>query len=168
MALEIPDEVKSLIYSTWLPALMASVLEEVKALPEQHRKAVLTRMCTTCEDLALAGAVGIQDGMSWDDYVEFLKKTAPPIGPWTVQKKGDVFDLVYDASIGENGKSMCHCPLVQLGIMEPLAECCDSGARLAARMIEGATGKSAASAEVVDSPNRTSAPVCHYRVQVKK
>ncbi|GAI56918.1 unnamed protein product, partial [marine sediment metagenome] len=70
MALEIPDDVKALMHQTWLPALMTAVLQKVKELPQEHKIAVLTGMCTTCEDLAMAGAVGIQPGMSWDDYLE--------------------------------------------------------------------------------------------------
>jgi len=168
MALEIPDDVKGLMHQTWLPALMTAVLQKVKELPQEHKIAVLTGMCTTCEDLAMAGAVGIQPGMSWDDYLEYLKgTTAPPIGPWTIKQEGDVFDLVYDSSIAPDGKPRCHCPLVQLGMTEPIPECCDSGARLAAKMIAAATNKPVESTEVIDSPSRTGASVCHYRVYVK-
>jgi len=166
MYMEIPEEVKDLMYSTWLPALVTSVLNAVKALPHEYRSKVLTEMCTTCEDLALAGAVGCQPGMNWDDYVEFLKGKAPPVGPWTVKHDGDTYDLIYDASTGKDGKPRCHCPLVLLGIMDPEPECCESGARLAGRMIEGATNKKITSTEVIDSPCRTGAKVCHYRVRV--
>ena len=168
MALEIPDDVKALMHQTWLPALMTAVLQKVKELPQEHKIAVLTGMCTTCEDLAMAGAVGIQPGMSWDDYLEYLKGTAPPIGPWTIKQDGNVFDLVYDSSIGPDGKPRCHCPLVQLGMSDPMPECCDSGARLAGRMIEAALNKSIDKCEVIDSPSRTGASVCHYRVYVKQ
>ena len=64
MALQISEETKGLMYSTWLPAVMATVLEGVKELPAQHRDPLLTKMCKACEDLAMAGAVGIQPGMS--------------------------------------------------------------------------------------------------------
>jgi hypothetical protein len=168
MALQISDEVKALMYQTWLPALMTTVLEEVKKLPAGHRDSVLTGMCQTCEDLALAGAVGIQDGMSWDEYLRYLKEASPPIGPWTIREDGDVYDLVYDSSIGEDGRPRCHCPLVQLGMAEPVAGCCDGGARLAGRMIEAATGKACASAEVVCSPLRTGDATCHYRVHAAR
>ena len=57
MALQISEEVKEAIYRAWLPALMTSLLAGVKALPEEHRGALLTMVCTTCEDLAMAGAV---------------------------------------------------------------------------------------------------------------
>ncbi len=166
MAIEIPEEVKEAMFIAWLPALMTSVLKEIKDLPDEHRNKILTGMCTTCEDLALAGAVGCQPGMSWEEYVRFLRGTVPPIGPWDVKQEGDTYDLIYDASVEEDGKPRCHCPLVLLGMMEPLPECCDSGARLAGRMIEGATGKKITSAEVIDSPNRTGAATCHYRVKV--
>ena len=168
MALEIPDDVKALMHQTWLPALMTAVLQKVKELPQEHKIAVLTGMCTTCEDLAMAGAVGIQPGMSWDDYLEYLKGTAPPIGPWTIKQDGDVFDLVYDSSIGPDGKPRCHCPLLQLGmITEAIPFCCESGARLAGKMIAAATNKPVEKTEVIDSPSRTGASVCHYRVYVK-
>ena len=165
--MEIPQEIKSLMFQTWLPALMSTVLEEIKKLPEQHRGIVLKSMCKTCEDLAMGGALGIQPGMSWNDYLKFVKEAVPPIGPWTIKQDGDIYDLIYDASIGPDGKPRCHCPLVQLGITEPLPECCDGGADLAARMIESATSKKVEKSEVVDCPLRTGRPVCHYRVHVK-
>jgi len=167
MALEIPEDVKSAIYQAWLPALMTSVLAGIKELPQEHKGALLTKMCTTCEDLAIVGAVGIQPGMSWDDYVEFLKGTVPPVGPWTVEQDGNVFDLYYDCSIGEDGKPQCHCPLVQLGLMEPEPYCCDSGARLSGRMMGGAKNKPVEKVEVIDSAARTGASVCHYRVRLR-
>ncbi|TET13038.1 MAG: hypothetical protein E3J81_09620 [Dehalococcoidia bacterium] len=165
--MEISEDLKALMYQTWLPALMTTVLQKVKELPQEHKMAVVTGMCTTCEDLAMAGAVGIQPGMSWDGYLEYLKGTVPPIGPWTVKQDGDVFDLIYESSTGPDGRARCHCPLVQLGMSDPMPECCDSGARLAAKMIAAATNKPVEKTEVVDSPSRTGASVCHYRVRVK-
>lgn len=168
MALEIPEDIKELIYRTWLPALMTAMFEAVKGLPLKQRKAVLTSICITCEDMAMAGALGIQPGMSWADYVKFVKEAPAPVGPWTIKQKGNVFDLTYDATIGEDGKPLCHCPFVLLGIREPLPECCDSGARLSAKMIAAATKRRVAKSEVVDSPVITGAAVCHYRVRLKK
>jgi len=166
--MEIPEDVKALMYQTWLPALMTAVLEAARGLPREHAETILTKMCTTCEDLAMAGAVGIQPGMSWDGYLKYMKEAAPPIGPWTIKQDGDVFDLVYDASIGPDGKPRCHCPLLQLGIItEAIPFCCDSGARLAAKMIAAATNKPVEKTEVIDSPSRTGASVCHYRVRAK-
>lgn len=168
MALEVPEQLRDLIYRTWLPALMTTVFEAVKELPPKHRRAFLTKICTTCEDMAMAGAVGIQPGMSWDEYLKFVKKAPPPIGPWTIKQKGRVFDLTYDATIGADGKPLCHCPFVLLGIREPLAECCASGARLAGKMIAAATDKQIEKTAVIDSPATTGASVCHYRVHVRK
>lgn len=167
MTLPISEDVKLLMYSTWLPALMSAMLEEIKGLPADHRGHLLRRMCVTCEDLAMGGAVGIRPGMSWEEYVAFLHELPAPVGPWTVTQTAGVYDLVYDCSIGEDGRPRCHCPLVQLGITAPLPQCCDSGARLAGRMIEAATGKPAAKAEVVCSPLRTGAATCHYRVHLR-
>ncbi len=167
MALEIPEDIKDLIYRTWMPALMTAMFEAVKALPPKHRKAVLKSVCVTCEDMAMAGALGIQPGMSWDEYVKFVKEVPPPIGPWTIKGKDNVYDLSYEATIGEDGKPLCHCPFVLLGIREPLPECCDSGARLAGKMMAAATGKTVTKTEVVCSPARTCAAVCHYRVRLK-
>ncbi len=167
MALEMPEEVKQAIHQAWLPALMNTLLTGMKDIPQEHREALLTKMCTMCEDLAMVGAVGIQPGMSWDDYVAFLKGTVPPVGPWTVEQDGNVFDLYYDCSIGEDGKPQCHCPLVQLGLMMLDPYCCDSGARLAGRMIGGAKDTPVESVEVVDSAARTGAPICHYRVRLR-
>lgn len=170
MALEIPEDIKDLVYNTWLPALMTTVFEAIKELPAKQRKAILTKICTTCEDMAMAGALGIQPGMSWNEYVKFVKKAPAPIGPWTIKKSksGDVFDLTYDATFDEHGKPMCHCPFVLLGIREPLAECCDSGARLSGKMIAAATKKKVTKTEVLDSPARTGCAICHYRVKVRK
>jgi hypothetical protein len=166
MTLPISEDVKLLMYSTWLPALMSTILEAVKELPAKHRDRLLRQMCRTCEDLALAGAVGIRPGMSWDEYVSFLHGLPSPVGPWTVTQAAGVYDLLYDCSIGEDGRPRCHCPLVQLGITAPLPQCCDGGASLAGRMIEAATGKPVAKAEVVASPLRAGASVCHYRVHL--
>jgi hypothetical protein len=170
MALEMPEDIKDLVYKTWIPALMTTVFEAIKQLPAKQRKAILKKICITCEDMAMAGALGIQPGMSWNDYVKFVKEAPPPIGPWTINKSksGDVFDLTYDATIDEHGKPICHCPFVLLGIREPQPECCDSGARLSGKMIAAATRKKVAKTEVIDSPARTGAAVCHYRVKVKK
>jgi len=170
VALEIPEDVKDLIYRIWLPALMTTVFEAVKELPPKQRKAFLMRICLTCEDMAMAGALGIQPGMSWNDYLKFVKEAPAPVGPWTIKKskEGDVFDLTYDATIGDDGKPLCHCPFVLLGIREALPECCDSGARLSGKMIAAATKKPVATTEVIDSPCRTGAMVCHYRVRLKK
>jgi hypothetical protein len=170
MALEMPEDIKDLVYKTWMPALMTTVFEAIKGLPPKQRKAILTKICITCEDMAMAGALGIQPGMSWNDYMKFVKEAPAPIGPWTIKKSksGDIFDLTYDATIGKDGKPMCHCPFVLLGIREPFPECCDSGARLSGKMIEAATRKKVAKTEVIDSPARTGAAVCHYRVKVKK
>jgi len=168
MTLQMSEDIKGLMYRTWLPALMTAMLEAIKELPAEHRDSLLRRMCVTCEDLAMGGAVGIRPGMSWEQYVAFLHELPAPVGPWTVTHTAGVYDLVYDCSIGEDGRPRCHCPLVQLGITAPLAQCCDSGARLAGRMIEAATGKTAAKAEVVGSPLRTGAATCHYRVHLRQ
>ncbi|MBE0480822.1 MAG: hypothetical protein IBX68_07570 [Dehalococcoidia bacterium] len=163
--MEIPDEIKAAMFQTWLPALTSSLIAGVKELPAKHRNALLTRMCTTCEDMAMAGAVGIQPGMTWEAYVKYVRDAPPPIGPWDIKQNGDTYDLVYTASLGPDGKPRCHCPLLQLGIMDdPMPFCCDSGARLAGKMIAAATGKKVRKVELVDSPSRTSAAVCHYRV----
>jgi hypothetical protein len=167
MTLPMSEDVKLLMYSAWLPALMSAMLEEVKELPAEHRDRLLRRMCGVCEDLAMGGAVGIRPGMSWDEYVSFLHGLPSPVGPWTVTQAAGVYDLLYDCSIGEDGRPRCHCPLVQLGITAPLPQCCDGGASLAGRMIEAATGKPVAKAEVVGSPPRTGALVCHYRVHLR-
>jgi hypothetical protein len=168
MTLPMSEDVKLLMYSTWLPALMTAMLEEVKELPAKHRDRLLRRMCGVCENLAMGGAVGIRPGMSWEEYIKFLHELPPPVGPWTVTHTAGVYDLLYDCSIGEDGKPRCHCPLVQLGITAPLPQCCDGGASLAGRMIEAATGKPVAKAEVIGSPPRTGAPVCHYRVHLSQ
>jgi hypothetical protein len=167
MALQIPEEMKDLMYKAWLPALMTSVISGINELPAEQRNTLLTKMCTTCEDLAMAGAVGIREGMSWDEYLEYLKAVPAPVGPWTVKQDGDVYDLIYDCTIGEDGKPQCHCPLVQLGMMEPNPYCCDSGARLSGLMIGGAKNSPVEKVEVIDSAARTGASICHYRVKLQ-
>ena len=166
MALEIPEDMKEAMYRVWLPALTSTLLAGIRELPREHKEALLTKMCTQCEDLAMAGAVGIQPDMSWDAYLKYLKGVPPPIGPWTVEGDGDVFDLYYDCTIGEDGKPQCHCPLVQLGLAEPDPYCCDSGARMSGRMIGGAKNRPVEKVAMVDSAARTGARVCHYRVHL--
>ncbi|UCG83193.1 MAG: hypothetical protein JSW38_13695 [Dehalococcoidia bacterium] len=167
MALTIPDDIKEAIYGTWLPALMTTVLKGINELPQEQRENLLTKICTTCEQLAMAGALGIQPGMFWEEYLDYLKTVPAPIGPWTVKQDGDVYDLIYDCTIGDDGKPQCHCPLVQLGMMEPNPYCCDSGARLSGMMIGGARNKQVEKVEVIDSAARTGARICHYRVKLK-
>ena len=168
MTLPMSEDLKLLMYSTWLPALMSTMLETIKELPAKHRDRLLRQMCKTCEDLAIGGAVGIRPGMTWEEYLKFLEELPPPVGPWTVSRTDEVYDLEYGCSIGEDGKPRCHCPLVQLGITEPLPQCCDGGASLAGRMIGAATGHPVAKAEVVGSPLRNGASVCHYRVRLQR
>ena len=167
MALTIPDDIKDAIYRAWLPALMTAVMTGIDELPTQQRENMLTKICTTCEEMAMAGVLGIKEGMSWSEYLEYLKTVPAPIGPWTVTQDGDVYDLVYDCSMGEDNRPQCHCPLVQLGMMKPNAYCCDSGARLSGMMIGGARNRPVEKVEVVDSAARTGARVCHYRVKLK-
>lgn len=87
---------------------MATVFEAMKEFTPKHRKAILIKICTNCEDSVL------------------------------------------------------------LGIREPLAECCDSVARLSGKRIAAATKNKVTKTEVIDSPPRTGAAVCYYRVKVKK
>jgi hypothetical protein len=166
MTLTMSEDIKGLMYCTWLPALMGTMLGEINRLPAIERDRLLRRLCETCEDLAMGGAVGIRPGMGWEEYVKFLHEMSPPIGPWTVSQTNGVYDLVYDCSVDEDGRPRCHCPLVQLEITTPLPQCCESGAALAGRMIGAATSKPVARAEVVGTPLRTGASVCHYRVHL--
>lgn len=166
-SLPISEDVRLLMYSTWLPALMTTMLEAIEELPAKQRDRLLSRMCRTCEDLAIGGAVGIRPGMNWEEYLKFLRELPAPMGPWSISRTDDTYDLEYGCSIGEDGRPRCHCPLVQLGMTTPLPQCCDGGASLAGRMIEAATGKPVLKAEVVASPLRNGETVCHYRVHLK-
>lgn len=47
MALEMPEDIEDLVYKTWMPALMTTVFEAIRELPEKHRKASLTKICAT-------------------------------------------------------------------------------------------------------------------------
>ena len=166
--MEIPDDIKALMFQTWLPALVTTLLAEIDKLPREHKEQLLTQMCITCEDLALAGALGCQPGMSWDDYCTFIKEATPPIGPWTIDKEGNTYDLYYDCTVGPDGKPRCHCPLVQLGmIARQNPFCCEGGARISGRMITSATGEEVDHAETVESAAKTGSMVCHYRVRTK-
>jgi len=166
--MEIPDDIKALMFQTWLPALVTTLLAETDKLPREHKEQLLTQMCITCEDLALAGALGCQPGMSWDDYCTFIKEATPPIGPWTIDKEGNTYDLYYDCTVGPDGKPRCHCPLVQLGIIaQQNPFCCEGGARISGRMITSATGEEVDHAETVESAAKTGSMVCHYRVRTK-
>ena len=166
--MEIPEDIKALMFQTWLPALMTTLLAKIAELPKETKEHLLTEMCLTCEDLALAGALGCQPGMSWEDYCSFIQNAPAPIGPWRVECSGNQYDLYYDCSAGPDGNPRCHCPLVQLGMIEKQDPfCCEGGGRISGRMITSATGKEIAHAETLHSAAIDNAMVCHYRVITK-
>ena len=163
------DELKAECCKLTLPAMMTAILEKVSELPDEYRLPIYDAMCKAgCEDPAIEGGfLRIQPGMSWDEYVAHLKMIPAPIGPWTIEQNGDVFDVYYEASIGDDGKPLCHCVLYHLGITEPIKECCPGGARVSAAMIETALNKDVAEADVVETVARDGASACHWRVRLK-
>ena len=166
--MEIPEDMKAIMFQTWLPAIVTTLLAEIGQLPKEQNEYLLTRMCMTCEELAIEGALGCQPGMSWEDYCTFIQTAPPPIGPWTIKQEGNQYDLYYDCSKGPDGNPRCHCPLVQLGMIEKQNPCCcHGGGRLSGKMIASATGKEIAHAETITSAAMHNSMVCHYRVRTK-
>jgi hypothetical protein len=166
MAHEYSEEIKGLIYSEWLPRIMAGVLKGVRELPPEHRDHVMMRMSEACGAMAV-WAVGIRPDMTYDEMVKHLSELEPPLGPRTIQKVGDVVHSAYHCSLDENGRPICECPVVKLGMVEPFPELCSCGANMTAQYLEAIGMGPVAKSELVDSPLTTGEPFCRYVVYLK-
>lgn len=165
MAHEFTPEIKELIYKEWVPRILAGVLEGVRELPPEHRDNVMMKMAKTCSAMAV-WALGIRQGMTYDEMVKHLTHLEPPLGPRTIQRVGNIVHSTYHCSIGEDGRPICECPVVKLGIMEPFPELCSCGANMAAHYLE-TIGIPTARTELMGSPNTTGEPFCQYVIHLK-
>ena len=167
MAHEWSEEIKGLIYATWVPAMLAAVLQAVRELPPEHRDFVMMRMAKACGPLAV-WALGIRPEMTYDELVKHLTELEPPLGPRTIQRVGDVVHSSYHCSKDEQGNSICECPIIKLGIMEPFPELCSCGANMAAQYLEAIGMGPVAKTELTDSALTTGSPFCRYVIYLKE
>ena len=166
MAHEYPEEIKGLIYSEWLPRVMAGLLEGVSELPPEHREHAMMKMSKACAALAV-WALGIRPDMSFEEMKEHLTNLEPPLGPRTIEKVGDVVHSTYHCSTGDDGQPVCECPVVKLGMVEPFPELCSCGANMAASYLEAIGMGPTVKSELMDSVLTTGAPFCRYVIYLK-
>ncbi len=159
------EEIKGLIYTTWVPRMLAAVLQAARELPPEHRDFVMMRMAKACAPLAV-WALGIRPEMTYDELVKHLSELEPPLGPRTIQRVGDVVHSWYHCSTDEEGNPICECPVIKMGIMEPFPELCSCGANMAAQYLE-TIGMPVAKTELTDSALTTGAPCCRYVMYLK-
>jgi hypothetical protein len=165
MAHEFTPEIKELIYKEWVPRILAGVLQGVRELPPEHRDYVMMKMAKTCADMAV-WALGIRPEMSFEDLKKHLTDLEPPMGPRTIERVGKIVHSTYHCSIGDDGKPVCECPVVKMGIMEPFPELCSCGANMAAYYFE-TIGMPTARSELMGSPNTTGEAACQYVIHLK-
>jgi hypothetical protein len=166
MAHEYSEEIKGLIYTEWLPRVMAGLLKGVTELPPEHREHVMMRMSRACGAMAV-WALGIRPDMTFDELVKHLSELEPPMGPRTIEKVGDVVHSSYHCSVDENGKPICECPVVKLGMVEPFPELCSCGANMAAQYLETIGMGPIAKSELMGSASTTGEPFCKYVIYLK-
>ena len=163
---EYSEEIKSLIYTTWLPRITGGLLQGVRELPPEHRDHVMMRMCGVCAPLAV-WALGVRSDMSFEEMAELLTNLEPPLGPRTIERVGNIVHSTYHCSVDQNGKPVCECPVVKLGMVEPFPELCSCGANMAAYYLES-IGIPTAKSELMGSPLTTGEPFCQYVVHLKE
>jgi len=163
---EVPQEIKDLMYREWLPRIVAAILGVVKKMPPEHRDAVLVKMAEVCSTFATP-FVGVTPDMGFEEYRKHASSLQPPLGPAFVEQTGDIVHGDAPHSIGEDGRPICICPLVQWGMIEPFPELCICGASIHASFIETATGKRCSRVDVIGSPLMTGESSLRYRVYLK-
>ncbi|UCG84109.1 MAG: hypothetical protein JSW38_04655 [Dehalococcoidia bacterium] len=165
-AQEMPEEIKDWMFKYWLPRLVAELLKAVKELPQEQRDRILMRMGNACAPIAIEG-IGIKPGMGMEAYKSYMTSLPSPIGPRTIDCEGDVLYHTYHAPKGEDGRPMCMCVLVQLGIEEPSAELCRCcAAPVIAYMTETGTGRSVAKVDMLGVPP-SGDECCRFRVHLE-
>ncbi|HEY48566.1 MAG TPA: hypothetical protein G4O13_00790 [Dehalococcoidia bacterium] len=163
---EMPQEIKNLIYEQWLPHALRGLLEGVRELPREYRDKVLKKMSRGCGVLGTP-VVGVTPGMGLEAYKLHACDLQPPLGPRDIEQFGDVIQVDYHHPLDKDGKPVCHCPFVILGLIEPFPELCQCAANLGAEYIEVATGKPCHKVEVMASPHTTGDPYIRYLVYLK-
>ena len=166
MAHEYPEEIKELIYSTWLPRITAGLLQGVRELPPEHREHVMMRMAASCAAMAV-WALGVRPDMTFDELVAHLTDLEPPLGPRTIQRVGKIVHSTYHCSKDDDGKPICECPVVKLGMVEPFPELCSCGANMAAHYLE-AIGIPTEKTDLMGSVLTTGEPFCQYVIHLKE
>ncbi len=166
MSHEYSEEIKGLIYTTWVPRMLAAVLGAVRELPPEQRDFVMMRMSQACAPLAV-WALGIRPEMTYDELVKHLTELEPPLGPRTIERVGDVVHSTYHCSTDEKGNPICECPIIKLGIMEPFPELCSCGANMAAQYLDAIGMGPVAKTDLVDSAMTTGTPFCRYVMYLK-
>ena len=158
-----PLEIKEMIYHAWLPRVAAALLKGVRQLPPEQREPILMKMGKACGELACA-VCGIRSGMSWEEYEKHMTSLPPPLGPRRIKRIKDAVEVDYQVPIVED-KPVCQCPMILLGMIEPVPEHCICGAHLGAMFIEAA-GIPTATVELLGSPH-SGLRTCRYRVHLK-
>ena len=164
-AQDMPPEIRDMIYREWLPRVMAGALKAVRELPPEHRNHVLRGMSDACSPMAVE-VCGIRPDMSRAEYLEHMTKLPPPLGPRTIDWEGDVVEVDYHPPVDADGRPVCQCPLIQLGMAEPFPELCFCSANTGAAFLEAYTREPTAKVELLGSIH-SGMPSCRYRVHLK-
>jgi len=162
---DMPPEIKDLIYKEWLPRVVAALLKAVRELPPEYRNNVLKEMSNACGPMAVA-VCGIEPGMSRREYIKHMTNLKAPLGPRSIKWIKDLVQVDYQPPKDKQGKPVCQCPMVLLGMIEPFPELCICSANVGASFIEAYTQEPAAKAELIGSIH-SGLPSCQYRVHLK-
>ena len=163
---EMPQEIKELIYNQWLPDALDGLLEGVRDLPPEYKDIVWKKMSKGCGILGTP-VLGITPGMGLEAYKEHASALQPPLGPRTIEQIGDVVIVDYHHPLDKDGKPVCHCPFVILGMVKPFPELCNCSVNLGASYIETAIGRPVAKVELLASPLTTGDSYIRYAVYLK-
>jgi hypothetical protein len=162
---DMPPEIRDMIYREWLPRVMAGALKAVSELPAEHRDHVLKGMSGACAPMAVA-VCGIRPDMTREEYLTHMTKLHPPLGPRDIDWQGDVVEVDYHPPKDADGRPVCQCPLIQLGMAEPFPELCFCSANTGAAFLEAYTQEPTAKVEVLGSIH-SGLDTCRYRVHLK-
>ncbi len=163
-AQDMPPEIKELIYKEWLPRVMAGALKAARDLPPEYRDRILRGMSDACAPMAVE-VCGIRPDWSLDEYLKHMTELHPPLGPRTINWTGDVVEIDYHPPRDADGRPVCQCPVIQLGMAEPFPELCFCSANTGAKFIEAYTQKPTAGVEVIGSLH-SGLQSCRYRVHL--
>jgi hypothetical protein len=164
-AQDMPEAIKDLIYREWLPRIMAGALKAVRELPAEHRNHVLKGMSDACGPMAVE-VCGIDPNVSKEEYLKYMTELPAPLGPRTIEWINDLIQVEYHPPKGEDGRPICQCPMIQLGMVEPFPELCICAANTGACFVEAYTQKKASGVELMGSIH-SGQQSCRYRVHLK-